>query len=190
MAYPCFGPEARLARISNSGSDAGPALGFRAILLITIYRNSLYVKNHESLFAYADAGDDDRLFRRLYLLSFAGSRPIIRVEVPCQDEHPKNRAAFGIGRSGDTSPRLGCCEVAEGCCGGNLLKMRKLLAKWVVRGYCGSNPLLPLGEPVESTKREAGTSIPARSRACSLRYTVRKGSPLRSDRCAACCARP
>ena len=98
---------------------------------------------------------------------------------------PRTGAAFGIGWKGDTSPRLGCCKVAEGSCGGNLLKVRRLIAKWVVRGYCGSNLLLPLGEPVESTKREAGTGIPARSRACSLRSAVRKGSPLRSDRCAA-----
>ena len=80
--------------------------------------------------------------------------------VSCQNQRSKTGAAFGIGWRRDTSPRLGCCKVAEGCCGGNLLKMRKLLAKWVVRGYCGSNLLLPLGEPVESTKREARNQHP------------------------------
>ena len=43
-----------------------------------------------------------------------------RMSCGCRDPG----AAFGIGRSGDTSPRLGCCKVAEGSCGGNLLKER------------------------------------------------------------------
>ena len=68
--------------------------------------------------------------------------------------NPQNRAAFGIGKSGDTSPRLGCCKVAEGCCCGNLLRMQRLTARRTVSGSCGSNLRLPLGEPVESTGRD------------------------------------
>jgi hypothetical protein len=82
-----------------------------------------------------------------------------------EDQRPKNLAAYGIGKSGDTSPRLGCCKVAGGYCGGNLFRVRRLTAKWTGHGYCGSNLRLPLGEPLESTRREAKTGIPARSRA-------------------------
>jgi hypothetical protein len=39
-----------------------------------------------------------------------------------EQDWPENHAAFGIGGSGDTSPRLGRCKVAEGSCGGNLIK--------------------------------------------------------------------
>ena len=94
---------------------------------------------------------------------------------------PQNRAAFGIGRSGDTSPRLGCCKVAGGYCGGNLFRVRRLTAQWTGQGYCGSNALLPVGEPLESTRRDVEPAS-RRARARSLRSAVRKGSPLRSDR--------
>ncbi len=33
--------------------------------------------------------------------------------VPCQNEHPKSGDAFGIGRSGDTSPGSGAARLLE-----------------------------------------------------------------------------
>ena len=47
IAYPCFGPDARLARINSSGSDAGPLRGLRAIVRITIYCNSIVGNSDE-----------------------------------------------------------------------------------------------------------------------------------------------
>lgn len=44
-------------------------------------------------------------------------------------------AASGVGCRGDTSPRLGCCEVAEGYCGGNLLGAGRLRGKQAVGGW-------------------------------------------------------
>ncbi len=77
----------------------------------------------------------------------------ISAGVPCQDEHPKDGAAFGIGRIGDTSPRLGCCKVAGGSCGGNLLRVQRLTAKQTAHGSCAGNLRPPLGELVESTSK-------------------------------------
>src|SRR5688572_29571741 len=42
MAHPCFGPSARLDRINSSGSEAGPVLGLRAIVVITIYQKAMF----------------------------------------------------------------------------------------------------------------------------------------------------
>jgi hypothetical protein len=52
----------------------------------------------------------------------------------------------------DTSPRLGCCKVAGGSCGGNFFKAWRLSAKWLAHGYWRSNLPMPLGEPVESAE--------------------------------------
>ena len=54
------------------------------------------------------------------------------------------------GTSGRQTPRAGCCEVAEGYCGGNPLGAGRLRVKWAVRGCCGSNLRLLLREPVRS----------------------------------------
>lgn len=94
----------------------------------------------------------------------------------------EERAAYGIGWRRNTPPWLGCCKVTEGSCGGNLLKMRRLTTKQTAGCSCSSNLRLAVGEPVEITRQQPRTGIPARSRACSLHSAVRKGSPLRSDR--------
>jgi hypothetical protein len=71
----------------------------------------------------------------------------------------------------------------------NASGMRQFVAKPAVRGYCGSNQGC-CGVNLLKAKDRAGTGIPARLTPRSLRSAVRKGSSLRSDRCAACCARP
>lgn len=102
---------------------------------------------------HADTSEDDRLFlRQAVPLSFAWVRSAIRAGVQCQDEHPKTGAAFGIGRSCDTSPRLGCCKVAGGSCGGNFLRMQRLTTNRAAHGSCAGNLRPPLGELVESTR--------------------------------------
>ncbi len=49
------------------------------------------------------------------LLADCGQR---QVGSPCSSQHPEERGALHR-EDGDTSPRAGCCEVAEGCRGGN-----------------------------------------------------------------------
>ena len=61
---------------------------------------------------------------------------------------------------GEEAKFLGCCKVAGGSCGGNLLKVQPLTAKWTAHGSCRSNLRLPLGEPVESTKSRGRNQHP------------------------------
>jgi hypothetical protein len=70
-----------------------------------------------------------------------------------QYQQSKTGAAFGIGRNGDTSPRLGCCQVAECCCGGNLFEVWWLTAKGLLTvasgvtcGFRSGNLLKAQGE--------------------------------------------
>lgn len=77
--------------------------------------------------------DDDRLFRSLRAL--LGLISTSEAGLPCQYQYPKTGAAYGIGRSGDTSPRLGCCKVAGGSYGGNLLTVQRFTTKRTAHGF-------------------------------------------------------
>ena len=59
---------------------------------------------------------------------------MIRAGVPSRHERPTTGAAYGIGGRRDTSPRFGCCKVAGGSCGGNLLRVRRLTEKRTAQG--------------------------------------------------------
>lgn len=81
------------------------------------------------------------------------ARAGIGSQAPAAHERASRRATLLKQRQeGDTSPRLGCCPVAAGCCGGNLLRVQWLTAKQTAHGSCGSNLRLPLGELLESTR--------------------------------------
>jgi hypothetical protein len=73
----------------------------------------------------------------------------------------------------DTSPRAGCCEVAEGYRGGNLLGAGRLRVKWAVRGCCGSNLRLLWREPVGSKGSRLNRHPGALTRVASAAVAVK-----------------